>query len=62
MAVDILALSTSADNRDRQGLSTDEKPTGVESGTTFYEIDTKKIFVYSAANTNPLTSDGWWEM
>ena len=44
------------------GLSTDTKPTtGVGDNSTFEELDTKKIWRYSATNTNPVTSTGWWE-
>jgi hypothetical protein len=57
---------------DFQGLSTDTKPTtdyacykgkvNVDSDSTFYELDTKKLCVYSARNANAVTSNGWWEM
>ena len=50
-------------NQDRfQGLSTDEKPTTVETGSRFYELDTGKWWVYSENNENPATSSGWWEV
>jgi len=45
------------------GLASDTKPTGsypLES--IFYEIDTKKIWHYIPGNTNPTTSDCWWEV
>ena len=29
-----------------RGLSTDEKPTNVDNGSTFIEIDTGKIYMY----------------
>lgn len=35
---------------DMYGLSTDEKPTDVENASTFYEMDTKKIFLFDAEN------------
>ena len=46
-----------------QGLSTDLKPTtGVRHGDTYFELDTKKGFVYSRLNKNPVTNNGWWEV
>lgn len=52
--------------KDFQGLSTDNKPTDdkiyrVGYGSTFYEIDTKKVFLYDT-NINPLTNNNWWEV
>jgi hypothetical protein len=35
--------------KDLFGKSTDTKPTGVEVGTTFFEIDTKSVYVYDGA-------------
>ena len=32
------------------GLSTDEKPTGVPNASTFYEMDTKALFLFDAEN------------
>lgn len=32
------------------GLSTDEKPTNVSNASTFYEMDTKKLFLFDAQN------------
>lgn len=43
------------------GKSTDSKPTGkfkgtkIENGSTFYEMDTKKVYMYDAEN------DAWIE-
>lgn len=46
-----------------QGLSTDTKPTAnVGSGSSFYELDTGKCWLYDAGNTNSVTSNGWWEV
>ena len=44
-----------------QGLGADTKPTtGVPSGSTFYELDTEKAWIYDAYNINPATANGWW--
>ena len=42
-------VSTRGNEREKEyrGLSTDEKPTTVENGTTFVEIDTGKIYFYN---------------
>ena len=32
------------------GLSTDTKPTDVNNASTFYEMDTKKIFIFDEEN------------
>ena len=32
------------------GLSTDEKPTNVRNASVFYEMDTKKIFMFDETN------------
>lgn len=32
--------------QDCQGLSSDQKPTDVMNGATFYEMDTKKAFMF----------------
>lgn len=46
-----------------KGLSTDTKPTvRVTNNDVFYELDTKKVYMYSALNINPITGDGWWEV
>lgn len=37
-------------NYDMYGLSTDTKPEGVGNASTFYEMDTKKLFMYDAQN------------
>lgn len=45
------------------GVSTSVKPTdNASTYDTFLELDTKKMFIYSEQNINPLTSDGWWEV
>lgn len=36
--------------RDFIGLSTDEKPVNVPNTSTFYEMDTKKAFMFDAQN------------
>jgi hypothetical protein len=36
--------------RDFIGLSTDTKPQGVENTSSFYEMDTKKLYLYDAQN------------
>ena len=35
---------------DHIGLSTDEKPTKVNNASTFYEMDTKKLYLFDAQN------------
>lgn len=37
-------------NYDMYGLSTDEKPTNVGNASTFYEMDTKKLWMFDAQN------------
>lgn len=32
------------------GLSTDEKPTNCANASTFYEMDTKKLFLFDKQN------------
>ena len=32
------------------GLSTDTKPTDVENGSTFYEMDTKMLYMFDEEN------------
>lgn len=32
------------------GLSTDTKPTDVNNASTFYEMDTKKLYLFDAQN------------
>jgi hypothetical protein len=36
--------------KDFIGLSTDAKPQGVPNTSSFYEMDTKKMFLYDAQN------------
>jgi hypothetical protein len=45
-----------------QGLSTDTKPTDCGGGSTFYELNTGKGWVFDSNNTNPATSNGWCEV
>lgn len=35
---------------DMYGLSTDTKPTDVGNASTFYEMDTKKLYMFDAQN------------
>lgn len=35
---------------DMYGLSTDEKPIDVGNASTFYEMDTKKLYMFDAQN------------
>lgn len=35
---------------DMYGLSTDEKPEGVGNASTFYEMDTKTLYMFDAQN------------
>jgi hypothetical protein len=48
------------------GLSTDTKPVPptalIGDESTFEELDTQKFFTFSSTNTNPATSNGWWEI
>ena len=44
------------------GLSTDTKPTTGNAGDTFYELDTKSVYIYSPDNLNSTTSSYWWEI
>lgn len=63
MAVSKIISTTAGNVESFQGLSTDDKPvTNIGAGSTFYELDTKKAWVFDAANENPLTSNGWWEV
>ena len=36
--------------RDFWGLSTDEKPVNVPNASTFYEMDTKALYMFDAQN------------
>ena len=36
--------------KDFVGLSTDAKPAGVPNTSSFYEMDTKKLYLYDADN------------
>ena len=36
--------------KDFIGLSSDPKPTGVPNTSSFYEMDTKKLYLYDAQN------------
>ena len=47
-----------ANIKDFRGKSTDEKPTNCENGSTFYEMDTKKLFMYDGENTEWVEQNG----
>jgi hypothetical protein len=44
------------------GISTEAKPTGVSAGSTVYEVDTKKSWIYDPDNINSVTSTHWWDI
>lgn len=46
----ITYFGNGANTYDMFGLSTDEKPVDVKNASTFYEMDTKKIFMFDADN------------
>lgn len=62
MAVTQTGVTTGGNVKEYQGLATDTKPTDCGSGSSFYELDTGAVWVYDAGNTNPATSNGWWEV
>ena len=58
-----IGLTEIGNIKDWQGLSSETKPvTDLGSGSTFYELDTGKLWLYDADNTNPVTTTGWWEI
>lgn len=61
MAVTKIGITTGGNIMMFQGLSTDDKPDTCGSGSTFYELNTEKTWVYDANNENAETSDGWWD-
>ena len=57
MTVERIAGQTDGRSSEFRGLSTDTKPTkangkDVENGSTFFEINTGKVFMYDAENDN----------
>lgn len=46
----MITTNLNAHNREFYGLSTDEKPLDCGNASVFYEMDTKKIFMFDAAN------------
>jgi hypothetical protein len=63
MAVKQIGITTSGNKKEFQGLSTDPKPTkDVGSGSTFYELDKQKGYIYDSLNVNAITGNGWWEV
>lgn len=50
----MITISKTAGNSakvcDMYGLSTDTKPVDVGNASTFYEMDTKKLFMFDAEN------------
>ena len=44
------------DGRDYTGLSTDTKPTDVQNGASYLEIDTGKVYMFDAENI------AWYEL
>ena len=48
--------------KEYQGIASIDgtKPTDCGNGSTCYEIDTKKGWIYDIAKINPATGDHWW--
>jgi hypothetical protein len=68
MAIEYIGTALSGYVWEIQGTSTDVKPAvgpgndTLGAGSAFRELDTGTIYAYSAANTNPATTSGWWEV
>ena len=62
MAIEKVGLTTPCNKQHLNVLSTDTKPTNIAPGSSCYELDTKKSWVFSEANINPITGNGWWEL
>jgi hypothetical protein len=69
LAIEITKIDAATGTVDMVGLSTDDKPVGdvdniipIGTDSSFYELDTKKVFIYSKKNINPVTSNNWWEV
>ena len=50
MITTIKSIGNSNKVLDMYGLSTDTKPTDVGNASSFYEMDTKKLFMFDAQN------------
>jgi hypothetical protein len=62
MAITKIGVTQGGNIKSYQGLAADDKPTDCGSGSVFYELDSGLVWAYDAANGNPATSDGWWEI
>ena len=63
MAITYTGSTVEKPIKELQGLSTDTKPTELlGTGSTLWEIDTKKGWIFDEKNINPITSNGWWEI
>jgi hypothetical protein len=69
MAVEFIGNPSGSNIWDIRCKAADTKPTkgpdgatNLETGSTIREFDTGKLWEYSAANTNPATTNGWWEV
>ena len=61
MALIQTGITVGGNKKEYQGLSTDTKPiTNIGGGSTFYELDTGKAWIYDLNNINSITSNGWW--
>lgn len=49
------------DSRMYQGLSTDTKPTTCGTGSVFYELDTKKNYLFDE-NNEYMAGVKWWPL
>jgi len=57
----ILLISQGLAENTYIGLSTDTKPIlYVNSGSTFYEVDTKNAFIFDPNDICPTTLTNWW--
>ena len=61
MALIQTGITVGGNMKGYQGLSTDAKPiTDIGGGSTFYELDSGKAWIYDLFNINPATLNGWW--
>lgn len=61
--VNQIGFTVGGNTKEFHGLSTDIKPViSIGEGSTFYELDTAKGWVYDGVNINPLTGNKWWEV
>jgi hypothetical protein len=61
--VKVIGYTISGNKKELQGLSTDIKPiTDIGSGSTFYELDTGKGWIFDTTNINSSTGNGWWPL